>query len=228
MKFLTARWENLLLANYSVPQSVLTPFVPAGTQLDAFNGTTFVSLVAFMFNRTRVLGVPIPFHTSFEEVNLRFYVSPIKNPERRAVTFLREIVPRSAIPLIANTLFGENYVAMNMGHESNGKLHRYSWKNEVDNWFSGRADRDLSLPISGSVEEFITEHYWGYSKAPVGTIEYKVEHPQWRCCKIEEYGISVDFGKTYGERFAFLSNENPICVQFAEGSEVSVSFPKRV
>jgi len=228
MKFLTARWENLLLANYAVPQSVLTPFVPVGTELDAFNGTIFVSLVAFMFNRTRILGLPIPFHTSFEEVNLRFYVSPIGNPERRAVTFVREIVPRKIIPLIANTFFGENYVAMTMSHESFNERHRYSWKNEVDNSIFGRVDRIPSFPIGGSVEEFITEHYWGYSKSPIGTIEYKVEHPQWRCCTIEDYCITVDFGKTYGARFAFLSNEAPICVQYAEGSDVNVSFPKRV
>ena len=34
----------------------------------------YVSLVGFMFKNTRLLNIPIPFHTDFEEVNLRFYV----------------------------------------------------------------------------------------------------------------------------------------------------------
>ena len=72
--FLTAEWRYLAMLNYEIEPAVLAPFVPQGTELDSFDGKTFVSIVAFLFLDTRIGGIPIPFHRNFEEVNLRFYV----------------------------------------------------------------------------------------------------------------------------------------------------------
>ena len=73
-RFLSAQWRQLAMLNYSVDPAMLAPFVPAGTELDSWGGTTYVSVVGFMFLKTRVLGLAIPFHCNFPEVNLRFYV----------------------------------------------------------------------------------------------------------------------------------------------------------
>lgn len=228
MKFLKAKWQHLLLANYAVEQGVLERFVPKGTVIDAFDGHVFVSLVAFMFNQTRVLGIQVPYHVSFEEVNLRFYVTPIGDRTKRAVTFIKEIVPRRMIPLIANTLFNENYVALPMNHANSRFSHSYSWENDSANSISGQITSELAIPIPGSNGEFITEHYWGYTTGRNGTLEYQVEHPQWRVCELNEFDITVDFASTYGSDFGFLSATTPYNVLYAEGSDVSVSFPKRV
>lgn len=228
MKFLSAEWKHLLLANYSIDANVLAPFVPDGTTIDKFDGHTFVSLVAFLFDKTRVVGLPIPFHRRFEEVNLRFYVTPDKDSTIRAVTFIKEIVPKSAISLIANHLFHENYVALPMDHCNGEKKHWYSWQNRSRNRFSGTVDSELVYPSKGSIGEFITEHYWGYSKGPKRTMEYRVEHPQWKCCELRDFQIDVDFEATYGDEFSFLNNQAPCNVQYAEGSTVSVSFPRRI
>ena len=228
MKFLSAKWEHLLLANYAVDPKVLAPFVPAGTRIDEFEGRCFVSLVAFMFNYTRVLGLPIPGHISFEEVNLRFYVAPNNDASKRAVTFIKEIVPRAAIPWIANNLFHENYVALPMDHENRSGSNAYSWKDSRTNSVSGEISKPQALPAEGSLAEFITEHYWGYAKGPRYSLEYRVEHPPWVGCQLENYQIDVDFGGTYGERFAFLSDSQPQNVLYARGSQVTVSFPRRL
>ena len=228
MKFLSATWEHLLLANYSVDRNVLQDFVPAKTQIDPFDGYVFVSLVAFLFDKTRVLGIPVPFHHTFEEVNLRFYVIPDKDSSLRAVTFIKEIVPKPVIPLIANTLFHENYVALPMDHGCNGQNYWYSWGENGRNRFSATIESKLSYPAQGSKDEFITEHYWGYAKGPNSTLEYRVTHPQWKCCEINDFEISVDFAETYGEQFGFLNTQQPYNVQYAEGSAVTVSFPRRV
>ena len=71
-KFLTAEWSNVLMLNYAVDSTLLQQFVPRGTELDTFDGKTYLSLVGFEFNRTRMFGLSVPFHQSFEEVNLRF------------------------------------------------------------------------------------------------------------------------------------------------------------
>ena len=228
MPFLRAEWNDLLLANYAVEPDFLRPYVPPGTDLDLFEGRAFLSLVAFMFGRTRVLGVPVPGHTDFEEVNLRLYVKPLRDPGIRAVTFIKEIVPKRAIPAIANSLFNENYVCMPMGHAKEGDTCSYSWDSGVENRFAAEAAGELALPPPGSVGEFITEHYWGYAGGKRHTLEYKVEHPPWIGTAVSSYDISVDFASSYGAEFAFLKDTEPHNVQYARGSEVTVSSPRRL
>ena len=59
-RFLTAHWQDLIMANYAVDPSLLEPRLPAGTELDLQDGKCFVSPVGFMLLDTRVLGIPIP------------------------------------------------------------------------------------------------------------------------------------------------------------------------
>src|SRR5712672_531290 len=106
-KFLTAKWVDLIMANYEVSPSLISADVPAGTSLDLFDGRCFVSLVGFMFLDTRILGVSVPFHKNFEEINLRFYVRrETKGELRQAVTFIKEIVPRTAVSVVARIAYG--------------------------------------------------------------------------------------------------------------------------
>ena len=88
--FLTARWTNLCLLNYAVPPSALEPHLPRGLSLDTHEGEAFISLVAFDFLDTRVLGIPWPGYRNFPEINLRFYA---RQGDRRGVVFIREWVP---------------------------------------------------------------------------------------------------------------------------------------
>ena len=230
MKFLRAKWEHLLMANYVVAPDVLRPFVPKGTSIDEFESKTFLSVVGFMFNDTRVCGLRVPYHVNFEEVNLRFYIVPDNEPTKRAVTFIKELVParvRFGVPLIANALFYENYTSVPMTHEHSAEYHAYSWTERVTNSISCRLTRPLAIPRIGSICEFITEHYWAYTKADHKTLEYRVEHPQWKVCELDDFDISIDFSDTYGDQFAFLNGQTPFNVLYADGSEVTVSFPTR-
>ncbi len=128
-KFLTARWQDLIMANYAVDPSLLAARVPPGTTLDLQDGKCFVSLVGFMFLDTRVLGLPIPFHVNFEEVNLRFYNKRIADGEtRRAVCFVKEIVPRFAIATVARVVYGEPYQCWRMDHTRTATNVSYSWE----------------------------------------------------------------------------------------------------
>ncbi|HBE70119.1 MAG TPA: DUF2071 domain-containing protein [Planctomycetaceae bacterium] len=228
MNFLSAHWQDLLMANYVVDPSCLAPYCPAGTRIDAFEGKTFVSLVAFMFDRTRIMGIPVPGHTRFEEVNLRFYVTPDHDPTIRAVTFIREFVPRPLIAYVANRLFNERYVACSMDHHFSGQDFSYSWGDELECGITASVTTDPVLPQSNSVEEFITEHYIGYSSGNDYPIEYEVQHPQWTCCHLEEFHISAYFAKNYGKEFAFLDDQAPYNVLYSPGSSVTATFPKRV
>lgn len=224
-KFLTAKWQDLIMANYEVDPSLLADRVPAGTELDLHDGKCFVSLVGFMFVDTRVLGVPVPFHINFEEVNLRFYVRRETGSEtRRGVVFIKEIVPRFAIAFVARTLYGEPYQAWKMRHKRTVSDVGYSWqKGNCANGLAVKIGENLGVPQADSHGEFIIEHYWGYTKRGGNrTDEYKVEHPKWELFSADDVEINVDFGKTYGEKFAFLSDQKPYSVLLAKGSEIAV------
>src|SRR5450432_3960682 len=169
--FLTAAWRNLVMLNYAVEPSLLGAYVPRGTELDSWRGITFVSLVGFLFDDTRLLGIPVPGHRTFEEVNLRFYVRhEVGGESRRGVTFIREIVPRAAIALVARLAYNEPYVALPMRHRFGGlastgapDVVEYEWKLPAG-WAGMRVQPTGTgaAVVAGSQEEFITEHYWGY------------------------------------------------------------------
>lgn len=226
-KFLTATWQDLIMANYEVSPEVLAPRVPAGTELDLHEGRCFVSLVGFMFLDTRVQGFLIPFHVNFEEVNLRFYVRRETEGEvRRGVVFVKEIVPRRAIATVARVVYGEPYECWKMSNARDDIFVRYSWwkgKEPGANTVGVFRGPSQGIPAEDSHGSFIIEHYWGYTRRGENrTDEYKVEHPKWELFSTERPDIVVDFGVIYGEEFASLTDATPYSVLLAKGSDVVV------
>lgn len=213
------------MANYEISPKLLESRIPAGTEIDLNDGRCFVSLVGFMFLDTRVLDFLVPFHVNFEEVNLRFYVRRETAAEtRRGVVFVKEIVPRGAIAAVARSLYGEPYERWKMSNFRDEEHVRYSWvRGKCENSLSVKRGESVGVPKEDSHGEFIIEHYWGYTKRKAGrTDEYKVEHPKWELFAADDPHINVDFGKTYGPEFAFLSTEAPYSVLLAAGSEIAV------
>ncbi len=230
-KFLTAKWNDLIMANYEVDAGLLALRVPPGTDVDLNDGKCFVSLVGFMFLDTRVLGIPVPFHINFEEVNLRFYVKRETPDEvHRGVCFIKEIVPRLAIATVARVLYGEPYECWRMGHSRTSTEVGYTWSSDnCSNEMRVNIGESLGVPGKGSHGEFIIEHYWGYTARGGGRVdEYKVEHPKWELFSAEKPNINVDFGAVYGEEFAFLTGAKPYSVLLAKGSEISVFKGQRI
>jgi hypothetical protein len=234
--FLTAHWRKLIMAQYEVAPATLAPWLPPGLELDLYQNRCYVSLVGFLFDRVRVLGLAIPFHTRFEEVNLRFYVSRTApdGTRRRGVVFIREFVPRAAITGIANSLYEEPYATLPMRHRiasTPGALTvSYFWRHKKV-WHSLAIEASPTpQPISpGSEEEFITEHYWGYTKRSRGAAsEYGVQHPRWQVYPIRNFAIEADFAALYGPAFGALNRQPPTSVLLAEGSAVSVSTGTRL
>lgn len=215
------------MANYAIEPSILASYIPEGTELDLWNNTCYISLVGFMFLNTRLMGVSVPFHTNFEEVNLRFYVRR-HGPTgwKRGVVFLKEFVPKPALTFVANSIYGEHYQTVPMNHEiksANSLQVSYSWKVRKWNTFSVDADPLAQDIAVGSEAEFITEHYWGYTKLGSSkTSEYAVEHPRWQAYRVTDHKIDVDFESLYGPQFGSLNEQKPLSVFLAEGSEILV------
>ncbi len=228
--FLRAEWRKLMMVQYAVDPATLAPYLPAGVELDLFHGECFVSLIGFLFDRVRIKGIAVPFHTRFEEVNLRFYVRARDQDgsTRRGVVFIHEFVPRLAITLVANVLYEEPYRTLRMRREitqTQSSLEvLYDWKSQ-GHWYrmAAEASPELQPIATGSIEEFITEHYWGFTKRSRGpTSQYQVEHPRWQTYTIRRSMIDADFGALYGPSFASLNLQQPASVLLAEGAPVSI------
>ena len=234
--FLTATWRRLLFLNYPVDAAVLQPRVPEGCTLDLWNGSPYMSLVGFRFLDTRLLGVPIPFHRHFDEVNLRFYVvrEEPNGTRKRGVAFVKELVPRWAIATVARTLYGEKYEAVPMRHRFEptdyGERLRFEWR-RGSRWESLAAEATGSVALAGdgTEEAFITEHYWGYaSRRGGGTTEYEVVHPKWTMRPAFDAEFAADVATLYGPEFVAPLSERPTSTFVADGSDVSIRWGRRL
>ncbi len=228
--FLTAEWCDLVLLNYVVHRSLLQPFVPQGTTLGSFEGKTYISLVGFRFCKTKLWGkLSVPFHRDFEEINLRFYVHrAVGGKLRRGVVFIKEIVPKPAIALTARLVYGENYVSLPTKHRvvSTGDKREveYSWRHR-GNWsrLFARSEVASKLPAENSLEQYITEHYWGYSRQKSGrTLEYHVTHVPWSVQVASEARFEGDATALYGQDLAEILSRPPDSAYIAEGSPIEV------
>lgn len=225
--FLTARWEDLVFLSYRCPPELLKGLVPRGTALDRWQGAVYLSLVGFLFRDTRVLGLPIPGHREFEEVNLRFYVRrEVAGEIRRGVVFIRELVPRRAVALIAKRVYNEPYLAVPMSHrisrDTGERAYRWRYHGrefELGGISSGRPED----PAGDSLAEFVTEHYWGYTRQrDGGTLEYRVDHPRWPVWSGTAHTLRGAWSELYGPALGEILEGTPESVLAADGSAVIV------
>lgn len=232
--FLTAEWRHLAILTFAAAPALLRPFVPRGTELDTHDGGALMSLVGFRFLHARVLGFRVPFHQHFDEVNLRFYVRrEVGGEVRRGVTFIREIVPRRLIALVARLAYNEPYVALRM-HSDVPAIPavapfrvRYAWRTSAG-WqhLALTAAGSPALPDEQTETTFITEHHWGYTRQRDGsTLEYRVEHPPWRVWAGAQPEVRGDMAGLYGVAVGSMLAATPVSAVLAEGSRVTVCRP---
>jgi uncharacterized protein YqjF (DUF2071 family) len=229
MSFLKAEWNDLAVMNFEINPKILEKYIPIGTELDLWNGKCYLSLIGFMFENVKVLGIKIPFYVNFEEVNLRFYVKRfVDGAWKRGVVFIKEIVPKHAITIVANTLYNEHYQTLKMKHfrteNEISKSFNYQWFKD-GNWNSMTVEtrkKPIAIELN-SEAEFITEHYFGYTKFnETKTIEYEVTHPRWEQLEVLNFNLNVNFENIYGQDFNFLQNLTPNSVFLALGSKITI------
>ena len=233
--FIKARWENVIMANYAIDPEILMPYLPKGVELDEYNGNAYLSLVGFTCRDTRLFNIPLPFIGSMEAVNLRFYVKRTVNDEvRRGVVFINEVIPNSLVALTANLIYKERFkvrrTKRNIRVDQAEKKVVYKWRvNKKWNRICAQAMAEGVCIRDNSFEEFICEHYYGFSCVNKKcSMEYKVEHPRWNIHYVKDFDIHCNFQKLYGDQFRTLDKISPHSVMMAEGSDVSVNWRRHI
>jgi uncharacterized protein YqjF (DUF2071 family) len=231
--FLKANWENIIMANYVIDPEILLPYLPKGVSLDLHNGKAYVSLVGFMFKKTKLFNVPIPFFGTFEEINLRFYVQRKEDGiTKRGVVFINETIPYRIVAWVANKLYKEHYTVVPTRHSivenSDSKKIKFDWLlNKKWNSIYVEASHNSNKMKNDTLEKFIYEHYFGYTKIDGNnTEEYRLQHPSWKINTVLDTKIDCDFKAMYGESFSVLNDTKPEAVFIAEGSSVKIEWQR--
>ena len=231
---LRGEWRNLAILNFEIDPSVLAPRLPRGLELDRWQDRHYVSLIGFQFLGLRVLGLPVPCHRSFDEVNFRFYVRRrTVDGWRHGVVFIKELASCRAVAVSARVLYNEPYVALPVRHVfEHTPVDDAQFRTVTYSWTSGRRDHSLKLTTAStplptrenSAEAFFAERYWGYAvQRSARVLEYHVERPCWAVAPAFVAGLVCDVAAVYGQDFVPFLSARPTSAFFAEGSAVTVS-----
>jgi hypothetical protein len=225
--FLTAEWSNLCIVTYAVEPGFIGRVIPSWLEPDTRDGHAFVSLVAFQFLKTKVLGISWPGFRSFPELNLRVYV---KHGDKRGVYFIREFVPQPLVAWLAKSLYNEPYLAAPL----TDAVTRFDEKIEARyqlayggrlNTIAVRGSKQSYRPAEDGPEHFFKEHSWGFGQTRTGRpLLYEVTHPVWDIYPLESLAVDLDWSVVYGPEWNFLQAASTYSVVFAKGSGISV-FP---
>jgi len=130
---------------------------------------------------------------------------------------------------MARLIYGENYVCLPMKHhictEGSKRTADYQWQDK-DKWchLTAQAMGAPELPREGSLEQYITEHYWGYStQRGEGSLEYHLSHVPWQVWVSTTAGFEGDASGLYGVELGRVLQGHPSCAFIADGSPVTVS-----
>jgi uncharacterized protein YqjF (DUF2071 family) len=226
--FVSAVWTDLLIVSYAVPECVLKPYLPPGLTIDRHAGEAFVSVAAFRFRHTRVLGWSAPCPADlcdFPQLNLRFYV---RRERERGIVFLREFVPSPIVANVVRLCYNEPYDAAPLTCRATELSDQRRVRYDLS-WAGGRhciavtARQPACTPEPGSLADFFTEQDWGYGRGRNGSLtRFRVRRAPWREYDLEEYYLKLDFARVFGQHWAFLQDRNPNSVVLFEGSAVDV------
>ncbi len=176
-------WDTLLFAHWRVPADAVRPLIPAGLELDLHDGEAWLGVTPFVVTGLRARGLPpLPFVSSFPEVNARTYVTLDGKP---GIWFFS--LDAGSQPAVEAARHGYKlpYFRASMG------------VTERDGWIAYESRRrDSRGPVAsflgqyrpvgaafqaeeGSLDHFLTERYCLYALDGSTLKRSEIHHPPW-------------------------------------------------
>jgi len=212
-------WADLLFMHWPVPAHALRPHVPARLDLDTWDGSPWVSLVAFRLKRVRRRWLPsLGLVANILELNLRTYVRYRGEP---AIYFLSIHADSRLAIALARLLTPLPYRLARMGYHRDGADCRFQCSRLhgplLDVCFTPHAA--ACHPRPGSPAEWLLERYGLYAAGSQGNpVRTVVEHAPWQ---VQDVAVHLT-ANTMGEPWGLRLSHDPELSHYSPGLQAHV------
>ncbi len=177
-------WDDLLFAHWRIPEEQLREVVPPQLAIDTFDGSGWLGITPFRLTNFRLRGtLPLPYFSSFLELNVRTYVTVEDKP---GIYFFSLDCESPVVVEAARRTYRLPYYRARMRATDRGGWiwYRSARRDERHRPFvfeaKYRAAGDVSPPESGSLEDFLTERYCLYTLDERQDVRRaEIHHPPW-------------------------------------------------
>jgi uncharacterized protein YqjF (DUF2071 family) len=181
---MTQTWYHLLFAHWPISAAAMRALVPAGLELDTYDGQAWLGVVPFGMTRVYPRRTfPVPWLSRFLELNVRTYVTYGGKP---GVLFFSLDAANSAAVAIARRFFRLPYFHAHMRlaqrggwiHYTSYRIHAGAPPAEFDGRYRPAGPVYASQP--GTLEAWLTERYCLYTVGPKGEVyRGEIHHARW-------------------------------------------------
>ena len=183
-------WNNVIFAHWKVNENSLKKLIPAGLNLDLFDGEAWISLVAFTLKKLRIHYLPsFSSFSDFHEINMRTYV--VRN-NKSGIYFLSLEIQKTFSALLAGFLTGLNYYKSDIRHgpeyhESENRKHLFYLKSEYNKGTDILAKTDF--------DKWLTDRFTIFHELSGEIFSHEIHHRDWplKTLTIESFEINYRF-----------------------------------
>jgi hypothetical protein len=221
------QWHDLAFLHWPVAAEQLRPFIPAGLELQSFNGSAWLGVVPFYMRGVKASWLPsIPGTSAFAELNLRTYV--VADDKPGVWFFSLDAASRLAVRVARWTFHVPYFNARMQVTEDGGEIDYGSTRIErppAEFRARYRAVSEIFHAMPGSIEHWLMERYCLYSADRRGRIyRGEIHHARWPL-QLAECTIEVN---TLATQLGIELSPNPPLVHFAKRLDVVAWYLTRI
>lgn len=203
-------WNNAIFLHWKAELSELKKFVPKELEIDLFENSPWVSLVAFTMEKIRPKNLPsFPPISDFDEINVRTYV---KFKNKPGVYFLSIEGGKLASCKIAKGISELPYRFSEIKRENGSyKSTNKEFNDKLDIMFK----TGKTISEKSKLDKWLTERYALFQNADNSINEFDIHHLEWPTKELELSRLELDY-----PRFKNLMNGKPNRTHYSNGVQV--------
>jgi uncharacterized protein len=223
------RWRDLLFAHWVVDAATVRRHIPAGLELDLFNGRAYVGVTPFRMEEVAPRGVlALPGLDAFPELNLRTYVNTGGKP---GVWFFsldagQKLAVRAARRFFHLPYFDAKFeIAVTDGGVEYSAVRTHRGGSNAAFAAKYRPAGAAYESVEGSLDAWLTDRYCLYAADDRGRIyRSEIDHDPW---PLQPAAAEVQIN-TLGDWLGIEMNGPPQTIHFAKSLDVKAWFVERL
>ncbi len=231
-----AEWREIVVVSFEIDPKLLASYVPPKTEIDLYEGSAFVSLMARVCKNIKPYGFPIVFSKAMDQVQLRFYVKrKVGDSYRRGVCLIKDFLPKRKVSVFLNWMFKHRFEQVHIKRDSEFfentlpdqlPMAEYQWQTgDAWNHVKVKARSQMRKQEKKTKEAFLLDHHYGYATNDGKTYEFFVDYTPWAMWDAQSGSFECDVERVFGRHFVRALKQRPASVFLARGSDVTIHKP---